>query len=137
MLPRSKTPQRHDSKGSNGLSQRANTITRSVQPLARLRDLSGVSMSARPRSAERDGAEAPLPRHYLRQDLVVGARSSMAASSTVNWSLRNQAMDARITDLVAGFLLGGANALGATALAGAVLYGFGCIAAARCRRSRC
>ena len=52
MLPRSKMPQRHDSKGSNGLSQRANTITRSCEadeattpPVATLRPCSDVLMA--------------------------------------------------------------------------------------------
>jgi len=37
-------------------------------------------------------------------------------------------MDARITGLLAGLLLGGANAFGATALVSALLYGLACIA---------
>jgi hypothetical protein len=38
-------------------------------------------------------------------------------------------MDARITDLVAGLLLGGANAFGATALVMAAIYGLGFVGA--------
>lgn len=38
-------------------------------------------------------------------------------------------METRITDLLSGLLLGGANALGATALVAASLYGLGWIAA--------
>lgn len=41
----------------------------------------------------------------------------MAVSSTINQQPKEtSAMDTRITDLVAGLLLGGANAFGATAL---------------------
>jgi hypothetical protein len=46
-------------------------------------------------------------------------------------------MDTRLTDLLAGLLLGGANAFGATALVVAAFYGFDCIASARSRWSRC
>jgi hypothetical protein len=38
-------------------------------------------------------------------------------------------MDTRITDLRDGFLLGGANAFGGTALMLAALYSLGCLAA--------